>query len=386
MAAMAAGEPIRLVTTNNVDVYRLLGAPAVARLRVHYTVAADQAELVEAVERLRPRIALIDVELAGGSGYDACRQIKDNPALAQTHVVLLLSPRGRMSREVLDRIARSGCDDVMAMPLHPDDFYFHLAHLTGAPFRRDRRIGVDLEILLPISGSAVRAQVMNVSAGGVGIRTPHPLAIGEPVLARFHRSTQTSPETAMVVAWCQEVDASLAAGLRFDGEPTMKTRLLLEQIALFDIIAGPDQSTVLLHGDFTEMTTFQPLASRLVDAPRLDFDLGAVRYLSSAGVRSWCHFLASLGDKPYQFRHCSVAFATQAAMVPMVLGHGEVISLEAPYVCDTCDREDTRLLETQLILREGDRFIPPRLHCARCGGELTFDDVPERYFAFLRDD
>ena len=73
-------------------------------------------------------------------------------------------------------------------------------------------------------------------------------------------------------------------------------------------------------------------------------------------------------------------------MVPLVLGEGEVMSLEAPYFCEKCDREDLRLLEPGVVGRDGDRLMPPRLHCGTCGAELVFDDVPERYFAFLRED
>jgi CheY-like chemotaxis protein len=384
---MALAPPIRLVTTNNVDVYRLLGAPAVARLGIEYTVAADQATLLDAVRRLGPRIALVDAELAGGSGYQACRALKDDPATAGVHIVLLLAPRTRMSREIVEQVAASHCDDVMALPLHPDDFYFHLAHLTGLPLRRNRRVAVDFELALPAAGGAsVTGQVVNVGAGGVGIHTAHALAAGDQLAVRFVRGGQSSPDTAVEVAWSRPVDDGFAAGLRFAGEPPVRTRLLLEQVAMFDVVRAIDGTTVVLHGDFTEITSFAALVARLGDGDDLiDFDLTSVRYLSSAGVRAWCLFLAGLGTRPYQFRHCSVAFASQAAMVPMVLGHGEVVSLEAPYLCERCDREEMRLLETGVIARDGERLLPPRLTCGRCGGELTFDDVPDRYFAFLRD-
>jgi CheY-like chemotaxis protein len=388
---MSPTSPIRLVTTNNVDVYRLLGAPAVARLGVDYTVAADQPALIETVRQVRPRVALIDAELAGGSGYEACRAIKDDPALASTHVVLLLAPRARMSREVLALVAASGCDDVMALPLHPDDFYFHIAHLTGLPFRRDRRIGVDFEVAMPADGDGhdiVTGTVVNVGTGGVGIHTERALPAGQRLPVRFGRAGQQSPETQVLVAWSRPVDDGFGAGLQFVGEPPVRTRLLLEQVALFDVVAAPSGPgvTVILHGDFTEITSFAALRARLGDAEPIDFDLASVRYLSSAGVRAWCQFLAGLGDRHYEFRHCSVAFVSQAAMVPMVLGHGQVLSLEAPYVCDQCDHEELRLLENSVIGRDGDRMTPPRLNCTRCGGELTFDDVPDRYFAFLRED
>jgi CheY-like chemotaxis protein len=374
----------RLVTSNNVDVFRLLGAQAVGRLGLEYAVAADHDELLALVRTRHPQIALVDVELAGGSGFAACRALKADPATARTHVVLLLDLRrtgGRLDKAALDEVAAAGADDVMALPIHPDDFYYHLARLSGLAFRQGRRIGVVLEVAVPGGG---RGQVVNVSAGGVGVRVDAGLTVGTTIAVRFEQAGAQSPDTRVIVAWCRAAEDGFAAGLRFDGDPPMKTRLLLEQVALFDATATGTALAVSLHGDFTEMTRFDALSARLVGATEVEFDLAAVRYLSSAGVRAWCHFLDQL-QVPVRFRHCSIAFATQAAMVPMVLGAGEVMSLEAPYLCETCDRDDLRLLEPGLIARDGDRLIPPRLHCGTCAGELVFDDVPERYFAFLRD-
>jgi hypothetical protein len=173
--------------------------------------------------------------------------------------------------------------------------------------------------------------------------------------------------------------------MRWEGDPPIKTRLLLEQVALFDLepMDGGGMS-VTLHGDFTELTRFDTLATRLAGETLVEFDTASVRYMSSAGVRAWCQLVDALpAGLVYRFRHCSVAFASQAAMVPMVLGRGLVVSLEAPYVCEQCDHEDLRLLEISAIARDGERPLPPRLTCLHCNGELVFDDVPERYFAFL---
>lgn len=390
---------LKVVTSNNVDVFRLLGQSPVSRLRVDYTVAADQDELLAQVRDRRPDVVLIDVELAGGSGYAASRLVKDDAELRAAHVVILLaSPpsdrppgapphRSRLSRADIDRLYESGADDVLALPVHPDDFYHHLAHLAGLPFRRDRRVRIDLEASWPGPDGSLTAQVTNAGAGGVGVLAEVDLPIGTQLVARLRQGDVVTPDSKVTVAWCKSTPEGYSAGLRWDGEPPIKTRLLLEQVALFDLEprAAEDGGgvAVTLHGDFTELTRFDALAARLVGEPFVEFDTASVRYLSSAGVRSWCQFLAGLGGPRYQFRHCSVAFASQAAMVPMVLGDGEVVSLEAPYVCEACDQEDLRLLEVTAIARDHDRPIPPRLACLRCGGELSFDDVPERYFAFL---
>jgi hypothetical protein len=120
---------------------------------------------------------------------------------------------------------------------------------------------------------------------------------------------------------------------------------------------------------------------------RVEFDLGGVRYLNSSGVRNWITFLRRLGNvTEHSFIRCSVAFIAQASMVPAVLGRGRVVSLWAPYHCDRCDRTDERLLHVAALLDRslGSKVTPPRFSVGQCGGELFFDDLPERYFAFVQ--
>lgn len=387
---------LRVVATNNVAIFRYLAAPALLRLGVSYQVVADHDELLAAVAADPPAVALVDVELAGGDGYAACQAIKRGPAGKLTRVALVLPPRGvaTIDRATIDRLAASGCDDVLAPPLTADDFYAHLSQLTSLPLRRDRRIAVELEVELPATGAAtLGGQVTNVGAGGVGLRLEQPLTAGTAVAARFRTGDQLSPETRAVVAWCRPadpLDGGHVAGLTWAGEVPLRTRLLLEQVALFDLADEPDDRadgrpgvTVLLHGDFTEMTRFEALAARLAGATDVTFDLAAVRYISSAGVRAWCELLAPLAGARLRFRHCSIAFASQAAMVPLVVAGGEVVSLEAPYYCDACGRDEVRLLEVGAIARDGDRILAPRLTCGGCGAPTELDDIPERYFAFL---
>ena len=386
---------LRLVTTNNVEVFRHLGSAAFQRLGVDHKVGANYDDTLSLIRTAGPKIAIVDVELAGGSGYDLCREVKDDPELAKIHVILLLS--SVITRGDLDQIEASGCDDVLALPIYNDDFYHHLAQIANLPFRRDRRVGVTLECLLPNLGAAVAGTVFNVSARGVGVQVPTELQSGQEIGVRFRHDGKVFPETRAKVAWTKPApehtggEAEQMAGLNFDDNIPIQTRLLLEQLALYDVVPAPEGSpmaggvTVALQGDFTEITDFSALTTRLEHERLIDFNAAAVRYISSAGVRGWCQFLKALDpDKKYSFRHCSIAFASQAAMVPMVIGDGEVLSLEAPYFCESCDREELRLLETKALLRDGDHVIPPQLSCSVCGGELEFDDVPDRYFAFLR--
>ena len=374
---------LRVVTTNNVEVFRHLGSGPFQRMDVQHTVATTYDEAVARVREIKPQIAIIDVELAGGNGYDLCKQLKADDELRDVHVMMVLS--SVISRDSLTALEACGCDDVLAVLIHSDDFYHHIAQVAGLPLRRDRRMGVTLEITMPESSKSLTGLVDNVSSGGAGVLIEGALERGQQVVARLMHDGEEYPDVRATVAWTQPPKGGkTVAGLTFEDLP-MKTRLLLERLCLYDVAKAADgKLTVSLYGDFTEITNFSSLSQRLEREDDIDFYMRSVRYISSAGVRAWCDFLAKLKGKRYNFRHCSMAFVSQAAMVPMSLGDGAVLSLEAPYRCETCDRDDLRLLEEQTLLRENDHVTPPLLTCGTCGDDLEFDDVPDRYFAFLR--
>lgn len=379
---------LHLVTTNNVEVFRHLGSATFQRLGVQYTVATSYEETLARIAEIRPRVAIIDVELAGGSGFDLCRHIKSNPDLRKTHIILLLA--SVITKEQVERIQQSGCDDVLALPIQTDEFYHHIAQLAGLPVRRNNRVGVTLEVELPGEDGSLFGTVFNISTGGFGCQVPRQLEPGTRVQFRIAHDGDTTPDSVGTVTWTETTEGEQPlVGLSLGDDIPIMTRVLLEKLALFDVAPAPPESVmapgvaVALQGDFNELTRFQDLTDRLKDEMSIDFNAAAVRYISSAGVRAWCDFLGTLAGKRYTFRHCSIAFASQAAMVPLFIGTGDVQSLEAPYICEPCDREETRLLEVRSLLRENDEVVPPLFTCNECGGDLVFDDLPGRYFAFL---
>lgn len=380
---------LRLVTSNNVEVFRHLGSAPFRRLALEHRVETGAAELLALIRRTKPDLVLLDANLEGDDGFRVCRQIKDDPALARTHVILLLSQI--ITRPELDGVEASRCDDVLALPIASEDFYHHIAQVAGLPLRRTPRVGIDLNIMLEGRVEQARATIVNASQKGLGVRLPRALEAGQEMTARIRHGSSTCDLSGRV-AWCRAADgeSGFVAGIELTEDIPIRTRLLLEQLSLFDVVpsAGDDELggavVVVVQGDITEAVDLGPLAMRLQHEQRIVFDMAGVRYVSSAGVKAWADVISTLEGKEYAFRHCSIAFASQAAMVPMVVGSGQVLSLEAPYHCPSCDRDDLRLLETRALLREGANITPPTLRCVSCSGELEFDDLPNRYFAFLR--
>jgi hypothetical protein len=60
-----------------------------------------------------------------------------------------------------------------------------------------------------------------------------------------------------------------------------------------------------------------------------------------------------------------------------------VASFFAPYACDGCGREDSLLIDAVVHAAELVQQRPPAMVCSECGGPMSFNDFPERYFSFL---
>ncbi len=373
---------LRVVTSGNPDIVEHLDGPRLGRLGLEHVSAAHYSALEELIRTKHPELAILDSEIRGGSGLQLCRTLRRDPGLSEVRVILVLP--SIIGRAELEALSESGCDDVIALPVAEDDFFHHVVTLVGRRHRRNERVAVELEVTLEVGERTLPALVVNMSQGGLGVRLEEPLPEGTPVLARLRHDGRSFPAARAVVAWGQAVAGDFLAGLSL-AEVPVETRLLVEEMSLFEVVASPLGGVrAYVHGDIVETTRLEPLARRLADADPIELNLREVRYLSSSGVRNFCRLLEQLEGRRYWFRHASAAFVTQASVSPAVTGRGEVLSLEAPYMCETCEHDDLRLLDTAAIVRNGGDFIVPTLRCPGCGGELVFDELPWRYFAFLR--
>ncbi len=374
---------LRIVTSNNSAIFRQLASPAFRRVGVEHKIGASGQEILELAARWRPALVIVDRELPDTTGYEVCRRIKSDPALQDIRVVVVVE--GSVTMEVIHELSRSRCDEVLVTPAPGEELFHKVARLVGLPSRVQRRMNVELRARAASADRVVGGRVLDLSSEGARLELDGSLDGLEQVRVRI-----TGQDRAVVVAtarviWEQVDEAGRRlCGLQFVEIPPA-SRALLEDWSLWELVELADGTLqVFLQGEFREHTDFTRLADRL--AGRVQFDLSGVSYLNSAGVRKWVDFLRQIEDKVdgYAFVRCSVAFVNQASMVPEVLGRGQVVSFKAPYACDDCDLEEERLLQTAALVME-ERWPPdlPSFACPRCGGDLLFDDLPARFFAFL---
>jgi len=92
--------------------------------------AADALKGLQLAEQLQPHVILMDAALPGLSGWDATRQLKENPRTRHIPVLMLT---GHVLGDARERAIAAGADGFMAKPCLPDE----LARQIVAALRKD---------------------------------------------------------------------------------------------------------------------------------------------------------------------------------------------------------------------------------------------------------
>jgi hypothetical protein len=276
-------------------------------------------------------------------------------------------------------VAACGCDELLIAPMTADELHDVIAIQLGEPRPGTEAFAVTVEV----GGKTVDATLSNLSVDGVRMVVGVAVAEGQPVAVTLTPGGDgDAPVTLRGTAlWAQPRDGKTVVGLGFDALDA-RAKAVIAKLTQWQVVKDGERTRVVLRGDFTEATRFDELVPAMVG--RVVFDTAQVTYMNSLGVRAWCEFLRKARIQGYEFHACSVPFILQASMVRDVIGRGTVTSFFAPFHCIGCDHQEERLLQSAAILAND--LEPPVFKCPSCGGALEFDDLPERYFAFLRDD
>jgi len=355
----------KVLVSNNSELLRHFTAPPFLRLGLEVLVAKTADEARSLFLKEEPSLVVLDADFP--ESLDVARTIKHQSKA--TRVILVAGKR--LSGDQMREISACGCDELLIAPMTADELHDVVAIQLG-----ETRPGTVM-----LANTKVDATVSNLSLDGVRLLVAQPVTEGQIVEVTIAPDGEPPVTIKGTAVWAQPRDGKTVVGIAFASLDD-RARAVLAKLTQWQVRTDGDRTRVVLRGDFTEATRFDELLPAMVG--RVVFDTAQVTYMNSLGVRAWCEFLRQARIQGYEFHACSVPFILQASMVRDVIGRGTVTSFFAPFHCIGCDHQEERLLQSAAILASNLEL--PVFKCPSCGGALEFDDLPERYFAFLQDD
>ncbi len=128
--AMASRQPLRILVAEDNAVNQKLALRLLAQLGYRADVAADGVEAIEALERQRYDVILMDVQMPELDGLEATRRIALRwPASARPRIIAMTANAMQGDRELC---LEAGMDDYISKPIHVEELVAALSRTPAA--------------------------------------------------------------------------------------------------------------------------------------------------------------------------------------------------------------------------------------------------------------
>jgi CheY-like chemotaxis protein len=115
----------RILVVDDSSSFRTLMVHVLDFMGYQVATAENGEEALPKIEAFEPNLVLMDVEMPVLNGYEACRLIRQSPAISAMPV-LLVSANG----DAGDGARAAGADDFLAKPFSLDDLVVKIKSLT----------------------------------------------------------------------------------------------------------------------------------------------------------------------------------------------------------------------------------------------------------------
>jgi CheY-like chemotaxis protein len=190
------------------------------REQVNILTAKNGPEAVELIRKEKPDLVYMDLYMTGGNGDDACREVKNDPVLKSTPIVMVTSSN---SPEDIERCQKAGCDAYIHKPFTRDEILTTSRKFIKYPDWSGKRTRIESTVCYGMTpGELFTGALTDISVGGIYVEAEEPLPIGTKLQLEF-RLAQNAPLIRCKgrVAWIkskfelQSEDALPGMGIEF---------------------------------------------------------------------------------------------------------------------------------------------------------------------------
>lgn len=173
--------------------------------------ASSGAEALEAARRNLPDVVVADYAMPGMNGDALCREIKSDPDLRRTPVIIVA---GRYEEDEHERAVRAGADDVIEKPINRLTLIQAVNRFLRLAVRGLVRVPIETEVRLGLESCEMWGRACNISRGGIFVEAEASVEPDTELQLEFllPNETDTLAPTAKVV-WRRMQSPTVRPGL-----------------------------------------------------------------------------------------------------------------------------------------------------------------------------
>jgi len=153
----------RILIVDDAPIFREIETVFLRRLG-EVSTANDGTVAFEMARRERPDLIVTDLVMRDMDGDELCRQLRADPILENTPVVMVTSGR---SADEHERAVRAGADDVIEKPIKRLLLLQAVGRFLRTGLRSQARVGLVTDVVLHRDGDRFEGRTLNVSRGGI---------------------------------------------------------------------------------------------------------------------------------------------------------------------------------------------------------------------------
>jgi uncharacterized protein (TIGR02266 family) len=206
----------KILIVDDTAMFRELNSIFLARFGAVITASSGEAA-IELIRRERPSVIVTDLDMPGMGGDQLCREVRRDPELSGTPVIILTSTDKAEDRA---RAVRAGANDIVAKPISRMTLVESVSRFLRSPNHAGlARVEVETNVRIRTTNGEAWGLSANLSRGGIFVEADAVMPSETEVELDFELPETEQPlhSTARVV-WAREGDhpgARSGMGLQF---------------------------------------------------------------------------------------------------------------------------------------------------------------------------
>jgi len=181
----------KILLADDVELFLELEKTFFRRENFELRVARDGRQAFEIIAAERPDLVFMDLYMPIMNGDECCLRVKNDPGLRSTPIVMVT----QAGREVdLAKCRQAGCDEILLKPINRHLFVDTARRLLAVAAREAQRVRARLEVRYgPDRLQLLCNYSVNISAGGLFLKTDDPLPVDTPLDLEFTLPSRQQP-------------------------------------------------------------------------------------------------------------------------------------------------------------------------------------------------